>query len=42
MRFEAEDDKSLNGYRSFLEGELEEAIRETGRGTGTGKDYMNV
>jgi phosphomannomutase/phosphoglucomutase len=42
MRFEAEDEKSLNGYKSFLEGELEEAIRETGKGTGKGKDYMNV
>jgi phosphomannomutase / phosphoglucomutase len=30
MRFEAEDEKSLNIYRSFLEGELEKAMSETG------------
>jgi phosphomannomutase/phosphoglucomutase len=31
MRFEAGDEKSLNLYRSFLEGELEEAMKEIGQ-----------
>ena len=30
MRFEAEDEESLNQYRSFLEGELRKAIEKTG------------
>ena len=30
MRFEAEDRESLNRYRSFLEGELEEVMKGTG------------
>jgi phosphomannomutase/phosphoglucomutase len=35
MRFEAEDEDSLNQYRAFLEGELREAIEKTGKGIGT-------
>ena len=35
MRFEAEDEDSLNQYRSFLEGELRKAIEKAGKGIGT-------
>ena len=37
MRFEAEDEQSLNQYRSFLENEVEITMQKLKTGTGKGK-----